>query len=579
MKFKDLAIYLDKLEKTSSRNEMTVILADLLKKLSADEIDKTVYLVLGQLAANYEGIVLNLAEKMMFRVIAKAYSVTAEKAKELFKQKGDIGVVAQSLAKEKKSSLDVNEVLERLLDIAKDSGEGSQERKVEKMADLLSNLDPLSARFVSRIPLGRLRLGFSDKTVIDALSWMAKGDKSVKNQIEKAYQVLPDPGILAKNIKEKGLEKATKNVFPQVGVPVLPMLAQRLKSPKEMIVKMGRKVSVEPKLDGLRLSIHFKKGKNGFIKAYTRNLNETSWMFPELKNIGSQIKADEVILDSEAVGLDEETKKMVDFQTTMTRRRKHEIEKAALKTGIEFFVFDIVFKDGQNLMEKSYLERRGELEATLTSGKILRLIDYELTDNPEKINAFYQEKVKQGYEGIIVKNTEGYYVPGRTGWRWVKMKQVESAKSRLSDTIDCLVMGYTVGKGKRTGFGVGQFLVGVLDPTSRKASRGEGNYKTVTKIGTGLTDEQFRELKKRLVPLEVKEKPKEYEVSKLLIPDYWVYPKLVVEIAADEITKSPSHTAGLALRFPRLVRFRDDRKPEDTTTLAELKKLYEMQRK
>jgi DNA ligase-1 len=159
------------------------------------------------------------------------------------------------------------------------------------------------------------------------------------------------------------------------------------------------------------------------------------------------------------------------------------------------------------------------------------------------------------------------------------MKQVESAKSRLSDTIDCLVMGYTVGKGKRTGFGVGQFLVGVLDPTSRKASRGEGNYKTVTKIGTGLTDEQFRELKKRLVPLEVKEKPKEYEVSKLLIPDYWVYPKLVVEIAADEITKSPSHTAGLALRFPRLVRFRDDRKPEDTTTLAELKKLYEMQRK
>ena len=174
-------------------------------------------------------------------------------------------------------------------------------------------------------------------------------------------------------------------------------------------------------------------------------------------------------------------------------------------------------------------------------------------------------------EGVIVKKYDTAYIPGRTGWRWVKMKEEEAASGKLADTIDCVVMGYSAGRGKRVSFGLGQFLVGVLDPPAG------GMIKTVTKVGTGLTDEQFRELKKRLSGLEVKDKPKEYaDVSKLLQPDFWVEPSLVVEIAADEITKSPNHSAGLALRFPRLVRFRDDKSPDQATTVAEVKKLYEM---
>ena len=547
---------------------MTGILADLFKKSQAKEIDKIVYLLLGSLGPKYEGIVFDMADKMILRAIAKAYDKDLSLVSNLYKNQGDLGNVAQELSKNTKNNFAVTEVFKRLLEITKDEGEGSQERKVKDLAYLFSNLDPLSCRFLARIPVGRLRLGFSDKTILDALSWMIKGDKSVKSFLEKAYQVLPDPGLLAKKVKMEGLEKATREVKPIVGVPVLPMLAQRLKSPKEMIEKM-HKVAVEPKLDGLRLSIHFKKGKNLLIKAFTRNLNETSWMFPELKTIKDSINASEVILDSEAVGLEEETKQMADFQTTMTRRRKHEIEKALSKIGIKFFIFDILSKNGKNLMDLPYLERRKILERTFKESRNFKLVDYKITQKPEDIESIYKTKIGLGFEGVLVKKIDGSYIPGRTGWRWVKMKQEEKAKGKLADTVDAVVMGYTRGKGKRTQFGLGQFLVGVL---------GGEKIKTVTKIGTGLTDEQFREMKTRLVKLEVKEKPLEYDIHKNYTPDVWVRPYLVVEIAADEISKSPTHSAGYALRFPRLVRFRDDKAPSEATTTLEIKKLFELQK-
>jgi len=565
MKFSQLANYLDKLEKTASRNEITQILAEVFKKAKPEEIDKVVYLFLGQLAPSYQGIVFNIAERMMLRVLSEAYGKEVKEVRSLYKRKGDLGNVAQELAKGKGKSLVVSHVYDELVEIAKDEGSGSQERKVKRTAKLLSELDPLSARFVTRIPVGKLRLGFSDKTILDALSWMEKGDKSAKGDIEKAYYVTPDVGALAKKVKQVGIAKAASETTPVLGVPILPMLAQRIKSPAEMIKKMG-KVGVEPKLDGLRIQIHFKRG---FVKAYTRNLNETSWMFPELKNLGKYVKGSELILDTEAIGLDEKTKTLVNFQTTMTRRRKHEIERVALKVKIKFYVFDILFKDGKSLMSKSYLERRKVLEKTVKNGPFTQVVDYQVTESPEEISSLNIQKRKEGLEGIILKKTDSLYVPGRTGWRWVKMKEAEKAHAKLADTIDCIVMGYTAGKGRRVQFGVGQFLVGV---------RNKEKIKTLTKVGTGLTDEQFRELKRRLSKLETKEKPKEYVVHKNLEPDYWVEPKLVVEIAADEITKSPTHSSGLALRFPRLIRFRDDKSLDQATTTSEVKKLFQMQK-
>ncbi len=566
MKFSELSNFLEELEKTSSRLEITKILNELLKKTSSNEIDKTVYLSLGILAPNFKGIVFNAADQMMIRAIAKAYEVGIDKVKKLYKEKGDLGLVSFELSKNKNSDLSISEVYEKLLITAKENGEGSQERRVEKLSELLKHLDSFSAKFVTRIPLGKLRLGFSEKTVMDAISLMETGDKSGKKEIEAAYNINPDIGLLAKIIKEKGIKNLSKVVKPVVGVPVVPMLAQRLKSPEEMIKKMGE-VSVEPKYDGLRIFIHFRKPN--FVRIFTRNMNFIDEsIFPELRSLGKYIKANVVILDTEAVGVNLDEEKILDFQATMQRRRKHEVKENAEKTPLQFQVFDILLKDEKSLINTPYIERREVLEKIITNGPLLKVDEHTLTKDGKLVEELYKKYIKEGYEGIVVKKSSGLYVSGRTGWNWVKMKQAESSEGKLSDTVDCVVMGYTVGKGKRIGFGVGQFLVGVVD--------GE-EIKTVTKVGTGLTDDQFRELKIRLEKLKVNEKPKEYQVNKILEPDFWVTPKLVVEIAADDITKSPNHTAGLALRFPRLVNFRDDKAVKDATTVKEVEKLYRLQ--
>ena len=561
MKFRELSEYLEKLEKTSSRLEITRILAELLKKSNSSEVGRIVYLSLGILAPNYEGVVLNLAERMMITVLAQAYDEDAQKIRSLYKKAGDIGNVTEKLAKGSKLEVNVSEVYDSLLAIAKDNGEGSQERKVSAMAKLLEKLDPTSAKFVARIPVGRLRLGFSEKTVVDALS---KESGIEASEIESAYNIRPDIGYIAKLVKE-GNPKSAK---PEIGVPVVPMLAQRLNSTTEMVKKMGE-VSVEPKFDGLRIFIHYRK-KDNFLRIFTRNMNAIPIdTFPELSSVGKFIKADEVILDSEAIGVDPKREMFLDFQKTIQRRRKHDVGRAASEIPLQFQVFDILLLNGRNLINEPYLRRREELKKVVVNGSLLRVDENTITEDPDIIKTMHQKYLKMGLEGVVVKKAKGFYVSGRTGWNWVKMKEEEGRQGRLADTIDCVVMGYSVGKGKRSDFGIGQFLAGIKDGDK---------YKTVTKVGTGLTDEQFKELKTRLKEIDVKEKPKEYEVHKDLTPDFWVTPSVVVELAADEITVSPKHSSGLALRFPRLIRFRDDRSPRNATDLGELKSIFKLQK-
>lgn len=567
MKFKDLAIYLEKLEKENSRIEITKILADLFKASSSDEIDKIIYLLLGGLAPSYENVVFNLAERMMLQVLSRAYDLDLNAVKKLYKLKGDLGGVAQEISKKKEGTLTVNEVYNALLVLAKDEGEGSQDRKIMQMAALMSKLDSLSAKFVARIPVGKLRLGFSDKTILDALSWMENGDKSGKAELEKAYQLTPDVASLAKKVKLMGIKKASRDGGAVVGIPILPMLAQRLNSPSEMIKKMGE-VAVEPKFDGLRVLIHYKKGEG--VVAFTRNLNNITDMFPELQSLKKYVKADSLILDSEAIGLDPQTKKMVDFQMTMKRRRKHDIKRFSGEIPARFVVFDILYKNGKSLMQDSYIKRREVLNKTITRNSLFEVDEFTKTKSPEMITQKHKEMLELGLEGVIVKKLDAQYIPGRTGWRWVKMKEAEGRKGKISDTIDCIIMGYGGGRGRRADFGIGQFLAGIRD--------GE-EIKTLTKVGTGLTDKQFKDLGKRLKKIVVSEKPKEYKVHKDLEPDSWVLPKVVVELAGDELTISPKHTSSLALRFPRLVRFRDDKGIAEATTISEVKALFKLQKK
>jgi len=453
MKFVDLAKYLDRLESTSSRLEITSILSELLKESSLKEIDKVVYLSLGMLAPNYEGVLLNLAEKMMIRVVSSAYGVTEDLVKSEYKKIGDMGGVAEYFCKGRSQNGQDNtldSVYKKLLDIAKDEGEGSQERKVVLTAELLKSLDPLSVRFVSRIPVGSLRLGFSEKTVIDALS---KAFDIPSNQIEGVYNIRPDIGYVATIVKMGDL-KAAK---PTIGVPVVPMLAQRLNSTSEMIKKMDE-VSVEPKFDGLRIFIHYRK-KDNFVRIFTRNMNAIDInTFPELLEVGKFVKADEVILDTEAIGVDPKREMFLDFQKTIQRRRKHDIQKNADEIPLQFQVFDVLICDGKNLINVEYGQRRKILEKIIVNGSLLRLDENTVTKDPEIIKKLHEKYLKMGLEGVVVKRANGLYVSGRTGWNWVKMKEEEGRDGRLSDSIDCVVMGYTTGKGKRVGFGVGQLL-------------------------------------------------------------------------------------------------------------------------
>ncbi len=569
MTFKELSKYLQKLEDTSSRLEITQILSDLFKKTHEEEIGWVVYLILGTLGPSYKNIIFNVADKMMEQAISQAYGVSKARVHELYKQKGDLGEVAYALNQNISSFLTVEEVYLKFVKVADYEGQGSQDEKIEGMAELLKGLDKQSSKFASRIPVGKLRLGFSEKTIIDALSWMEKGDKSGKTTLEKAFIVLPDVGLLAKEVKRLGIEKASKNIEPQVGIPIQPMLAQRIKSPTEMIKKMG-KVAVEPKLDGLRVLVHFKRGKNGFVKAFTRNMNEVGWMFPELGGVEKQLEGNEFILDTEAVGMDESRKRMADFQTTMQRRRKHEVDDFKSRIPITFYAFDVLKIDGRNLLSEDYLSRRKALKNAVKKGEVIKVVESSLTDNPQTISELQSAAINDGLEGVMVKRIDSPYVPGRTGWRWVKMKEAELATGKLSDTVDAVVMGYTQGKGKRASFGIGQFLVGVIDQPT-------GKIKTVSKVGTGLSDDDFKELSKRLKKIQVRQKPKEYDVHKNLMPDYWVEPRVVVELAADDLTRSPNHTAGYALRFPRLVKFRDDKSPDNTTSVKEIQRLYKLQ--
>ena len=560
MKFHTFCEYLAQIEATSSRLSMTDILAKLFSAFEPAEVRPGCYLLSGRLTPKFEGLEFNFAEKLMLRAvetIAPQQHVLAT-----FKEMGDLGDAVASVLPAKIDTRSLLEIYRSLTAMAKEQGEGSQERKLDAMATLLREASPVTAKYLVRIVLGTLRLGFSDMTMLDALSWAKVGDKSLRKSLELAFQIRADIGSLAELFLTKG-ESALDSIEIELGVPISPALCQRLNNADEMIEKMG-KVYVEPKYDGTRVLIHLrKKGDSWKVRTFTRNLEESSGMFPELLTALPDIDAQEVVLDSEAVGYDPKTGALRKFQETIQRKRKHGIAEYAESVPLRFFVFDILFKDGKSLLQQPLHERKAELERTVKEDKVFAISPYIVTEDAGELRSYHIEQLGHGLEGVVIKQFASPYQPGRRGWSWVKFKEEEGATGKLSDTLDCVVMGYYVGQGKRSGFGLGAFLVGV------RRSNGDG-YLTIAKIGTGLTDVQWQELFERCQPLRVQAKPDEYTVHDQLVPDAWVKPLLVAEIAADELTDSPVHTAGKALRFPRLVRFRDDKSPEQATELSEL---------
>ncbi len=595
MRFKILAHYFEKIENNSSRLKITEILADLFKKVKSEELKNTCYLIQGRVGPLFEKTEFGMAEKMVIKSITKALNIDAKLFNDHYKKIGDLGETLESFKKEiiilDSKDLEINEVYQTLYQIANFSGEGSQERKINYLANLIRELDFLSCRYLIRIPLGILRLGFSDMTVLDAFSWMIIGDKSLRKMIEKAYHVRPDLGEIGYLLKEKGLE-GIKKITPKVGVPILMMRAERLSSGKEIIEKIGA-CAVEPKYDGFRLQIHYQK-KNNLIRLFSRNLEDVTFMYPDIvQAVKKQITAEEIIFEGEAIGFNPQTGDFLPFQETVQRKRKYDIEEKAKEVPLKLFAYELLYLNGKSYLDVFFRERRNQLEKVIRRSK--DFFEDGIIVSPEVIiedqlglDLYFEEQISKGLEGIIAKKLEGIYQPGARGWNWIKYKR--SYSSMIEDTIDCLVMGYDFGKGKRSSFGIGAFLVGVYNEK-------EDKFTTVAKIGTGLSDEEWKEMKKRCDRFKTNKKPSQYIVDKAMNCDVWVLPAIVVEIRADEITRSPVHTSdrkmrpsktgqaeeidvpGLALRFPRIERFRDDKNFNEVTTLKELKQIYQAQGK
>jgi len=586
MKLSLFSQYLQRLEKTTLRNEITEILASLFKEANQREIDKIAYLCLGRLAPSFTGIEFNLAEKTMLKIIALAFNQAPAKVLVHFKKSGDLGLTAfffKNKKKQVKSKMTVIGLYDQLYKIAKLKGLGSQKQKTKLMADLVRQTPLEFVKYLVRIPIGRLRLGFSDLTVLDALSWMESNSKKLRPQIEAAFSVSADAGLIAKTFKVKGL-KGLKAIRSRPGIPILPAKAGRLKDAQSIIDKL-RKCMVEPKIDGFRVQIHIdRKPKKGaaesFVKIFSRNLEDTTTMFPDivkaaLRLLSKNKNLKNCILDGEAVGMDLVNNKPLSFQKTAQRKRKYDIGKISREVPLVVFVFDLLFYNNQSLLNYTSKERRKKLAQIFNppaggQNNFLRLIPQKIIADSKKLKKEFDRIVAQGWEGVMCKRLDSVYQPGARNFNWVKLKR--AMDSQLTDTIDCLVLGYYRGKGKRTDFGIGAFLVGVYD--SKKEQ-----FATIAKIGTGLTDAQWVVLRKKCDSVKTEKKPKRYWVDKNLYPDVWCLPKVVVEIKADEITKSPIHTAslGLALRFPRLERFRD-KKVEEVTSTTEVLQLFQNQK-
>lgn len=593
MKFSELAHYFNEMEATTKRNELVGILAEVFKESEAEEIGQICYFVQGRLAPFYEPLEIGMAEKTIALAIGTAYGVEKDKIVQLYRELGDLGLVAERLRSKNhelriKNGVSVNDVHTALVDIAKTSGTGSQDKKLKAFCNVLEQVDADSAKHLCRIPLGRSRLGIGDPTVLDALSFAKIGDKTHRQILEKAYNRTSDLGHAARIYWEKGID-AVDILDVIIGKPIRSQLTERIPDPNKVIDKMGP-VNVQPKYDGFRVAIHFDKKKSigvmnldgelveTKVKLFSRNLEDMTHMFPELRKAAlEEIDAENGILDSEALAYNPESDEFLPFQETTKRRRKHGVDAAAETMPLKAFVFDMMYLNGKSVMDKTQEERVQLIKSILPKEpQTLIPAPGELIDDPKKLIEAFDDAISKGLEGLVVKRPDSPYEAGARNFNWVKVKR--QAGGDLNDTVDVVIIGYIAGRGKRAAFGAGALLVGVYNDAI-------DIFESITKIGTGLSDDEWREIHKRCDTLKVDHKPA--RVSSILEPTQWVQPEIVIEVFADEITRSPIHTAGktetdlgYALRFPRLLKFRgEDKTAEDATTVSEIKKMYSEQYK
>ncbi len=566
MDYAELVEVYEHLEKTPARLEKIGTIAKLMRETPTDMLPRITLLLQGKVFPSWSEKEVGIADLLMVKIVSKSTGFSENEVLSGFKKTGDFGLVIEDLVGKKKQKtlftkpLTVEKVFENLRELAVIEGKGSQERKFRLVSELISSAKPKEAKYIVRTTLGDLRIGVAEGVIRDSIARaFFKGEKEEMKEavkaVEWAWFLRPDYGEVAKLAKEGGL-KALKKVGIEIGKPYHVLLAEKSPSLKEALESF-EKTALEYKYDGARIIIH-KKGND--IWLYTRRLENVTKQFPELIGYVKEcVKAGDCVIEGEMLGFDGKTGRPMPFQFLSQRiKRKYEIEKVVKEIPIQVNLFDIVYLNGDVLFDKPLEFRRKALESIIKPkpGKF-QLAKQLVTKDLKKAEKFYEEALKAGQEGLIVKNLEARYRPGRRVGYWLKVKPT-------MENLDLVIIGAQWGTGKRVGW-VGSLVLG--------CRRGD-EFLECGMIGTGIKEKEdkegvtFTQLTKLLKPHIESEKGRDVKIK----------PKVVVEVAYEEIQKSPNYTSGYALRFPRVVRIRFDREANDADNLDRIEKLYEMQR-
>ena len=579
MDFADVAKMFDRLESTSSRLEMTSILAEFFKTVPKDELRDLVYIIQGKLHPDFFQIEFGMADKLILRAIAFTSGSTDAKVEELWLKEGDPGAVAEMLIGKKKQMTLFSEpltfarVVKGLSQIETSEGRDSQDLKMKILSNMLHDSDPIEARYLCRIVTGRMRVGASTMTILDALA-LTFATKENRPEIERAFNITCDIGLVAEKLAEGGME-GIGNIHVKVGNPIKVMLAERLPSIPEVVEKMGGECAIEYKYDGIRAQVHISEDS---VKIFSRRLEDLTGNFPDIaRSLKEHFKGKEAIIEGECVAVDAETGYMQSFQEVTHRRRKHGMDDAVKRYPVRIFMFDMLYIDGKDMTLLPYTERRTAISEWFDISDNIQMSNMRIVHSVEEAEEFFEDAISARCEGMMAKSIsdESIYRAGSRGFLWIKYKKDYHAN--LTDSFDLVVVGAFYGMGKRAGR-YGALLMASFDAET-------GRYGTVCKLGTGFDDAFLDNMPALLDKYKSASKPSSVDAK--MIPDVWFEPAVVLEVVGAEISVSPIHTAamdvvkegaGIGIRFPRFTgRVRTDKDPEQSTSVMEIVEMYDMQ--
>ncbi|ASI99213.1 ATP-dependent DNA ligase [Thermococcus celer] len=552
MRYSELADLYQRLEKTTLKTLKTRFVADFLKGTPDDLLEIVPYLILGKVFPDWDERELGVGEKLLIKAVSLATGVSEGEIEDSVRDTGDLGEsVALALKRKKQRSffsqpLTIRRVYDTFVKIAEAAGQGSQDRKLKYLANLFMDAKPEEGKYLARTVLGTMRTGVAEGLMRDAIA-EAFGVKA--ELVERAYMLTSDFGYVARVAKLEG-DGGLAKVRIQVGKPIRPMLAQNAAGVKDALEEMGGRAAFEIKYDGARVQVH-KDGEVVII--YSRRLENVTRSIPEMvEAIKESLKAEKAIVEGELVAVGEGGRPRP-FQYVLRRfRRKYNIEEMVERIPLELNLFDIMYVDGEELIETPFSERRKRLEEAVSQSERVKLAEQLVTDNADEAEEFYHRALELGHEGLMAKRLDSIYEPGNRGKKWLKIKPT-------MEDLDLVIVGAEWGEGRRAHL-LGSFLVAAFDPHS-------GEFVPVGKVGSGFTDEDLAEFTKMLRPLIVREEGKNVEIE----------PKIVIQVTYQEIQRSPKYRSGFALRFPRYVALREDKSPEEADTIERISQLYELQ--